>query len=262
MAKVKAQESKEKVQPGKGIPKQEAKEKVKPEKETPKQEDKVQLGDVTSKSEDKEKTQPEKETPKAEDENKAKLGEETSKNENVKPKSKLIGSDIVLDPKMSGMFVDPTNKITLGFMDGQVDRVEVTETMELNVIKRNITKGVLRVFNGKKDITEEMGGHKIGANWKMTPVVEVSHKPVADADTPLVALLNRNSQAEVIKNVTIIKNYKTLSRLKELEEMGKNPASQPRADVLNKIIEEMKAASGISEVGKIEEDKVDIIDLK
>jgi len=53
-----------------------------------------------------------------------------------------------------------------------------------------------------------------------------------------------------------------LERLKELEEMGKNPSSQPRLDVLNTIIKKMKETGGVGNVKELPQEKPDVVSAK
>jgi len=175
--------------------------------------------------------------------------------------SKLIGYQIVLNPKRSGMWMDPINKITLSFFGDNKDKVEVKEGMDTSRIERAIKAGILKVFKNDKDISPDFGGPN-GEDWHMKPLVEKSKKTPDKEDIPYLQILGRNKQSEIIKNIEVINNYSILERLKELEEMGKNPSSQPRLDVLNTIIKKMKETGGVGNVKELPQEKPDVVSAK
>jgi hypothetical protein len=197
----------------------------------------------------------------------------TQQSNHQEEKCKLIGMEIVLDPKKSGMFYDPINKIALGFGSGKVldkgkavnasgsDKFTFSDGMDPVYIERAIKAGVLRVMKDGKDMSEKFGGPKISTAFK-GPIVEGAIKPPAKSDIPLLRVLALNNQTEIIRQVRSLKNYAQLERLKELEEMGKNPSSHARVNVLDIIVDEMKTVPGVGEAREIHDGKEDKITLK
>jgi len=175
--------------------------------------------------------------------------------------SKLVGCEVVLDPKQAGMWVDNFNKITLSFFESGKDRFSVDKGMDVTLINKGIKAGTLRVLKDGKDVTEEFGGTKAGLDWHRIPIIEAPNRST-DEDTPLLQLLSRNNQSKIINDIKVIKDYKTLERLKELESMGKNPSSQSRREVLNTIVDMMESVGGVGAAKELPQEKEDVIETK
>ena len=175
----------------------------------------------------------------------------------------LVGCDVVLDPTASGMLVDTISGISLSFFGSGKDRTTITKDMQVSSIMRNIVKGILRVEKNGVDITTKFGGKVHNVDWKRTPIVSGAVKREAlDTDKPLLGVLNRTKEAEIVRDINSIKSYGMLARLKDLEEMGKNPVSVGRSEILKAITNAMKRISGVTEVRKISESKPDIISAR
>jgi len=176
----------------------------------------------------------------------------------------LIGCELVLDPKMSGMFQDPISKVTLSFFGKDKDRVKVTEDMDTRNIIRNIKVGIIRVMKGGKDVSKEYGGTAEGSSdWHFKPIVATpALKKVTDKDKPLIQVLDRNNVNQVIQDIHSINDFSILSRLLELEKAGKNPASHSRASIIEALEAAIEKNPGMSEVDKINENKKDVIKVK
>ncbi len=176
--------------------------------------------------------------------------------------SKLVGCDVVLDPKQGGMWIDKSNNITLSFFKDGTDRISVKKDTDVTLITKGIKTGKLRVLKGDKDVTGEFGGNQSNIDWRRIPIIENVPKKSTDNDTPLLQLLGRNNQSKIIESIKVIKDYKTLERLKELEVMGKNPSTQSRREVLNTIIEMMNTVGGVGEAKELPQEKEDVITAK
>lgn len=191
------------------------------------------------------------------------IEQKTSENKEEKKISKLVGCSIVLDPTQGGMFVDNINKFNLSFFEdkeGKVnDRIVVNETMDLTVIKKGISFGILRVLKDDKDITTDLGG-PVKTDKRFVPVVSDAIKDITKKDDSLLNYINHNNVDKIITDIMTLKNYEALSRLKDLEEVGSNPSSAPRGRVIDAISLAIKNCSGI----KFENDKSkdEVITLK
>jgi len=176
----------------------------------------------------------------------------------------LVGCELVLDPKMSGMFQDPVSKVTLNFFGAGKDRAIVTKDMDTKNVVRNIKAGVLRVVKGGKDVSKEFGGTpEEDSNWHFKPIVAIpALKKVTDKDKPLIQVLDRNNDNKVIQDINSINDFNILSRLLELEKAGKNPASHSRASIIEALEAAIEKNVGMSEAGKIDENKKDVVKLK
>jgi len=180
-------------------------------------------------------------------------------------KSKLIGCEVAIDPKKTGMYLDPINRFTLGFggdTEGGIDSIVVTGEMDTTHIEKAIKVGILRVRKDGKDISEKFGGKKLDALFGKQGIVEKGAEVVSKADAPYLQILAHNDQRKIIQDIRSFTNYAQLERLKELESMGKNPSSQCRVNVLDAIIDMMKKTPGIGDVRQMKQDKPDIIKMK
>ena len=179
-----------------------------------------------------------------------------------KIKVKLDGHELILDPNKSGMFEDDLNKYTLHFFSEGHDRIVFKKEMDPTVILKNIKAGILRVSKDGKDVTKDFGGQPF-VDWSRQPIVEGgSRRTVSKTDIPLINLLNRNKESEIIRDINSIKDYSMLNRLKELEEMGKNPTSNARGNVLDVIVDAIKRTPGVSEAKEVPEGKKDAVSVK
>lgn len=162
--------------------------------------------------------------------------------------SKLVGCTVVLDPSQGGMFVDQINNINLNFFPnakGEVnDRVVITDTMDLRIIKRGISFGILKVIKNDKDITENITGRAF-VDTKNIPLVEGIKEP-EKKDITLINYINSNNIDDIIVKINGLSNYEILSRLKDLEELGQNPSAGPRSKVIDALCAQMKKFSGMA----------------
>jgi hypothetical protein len=160
---------------------------------------------------------------------------------NEKTKDKLVGCEVRLDPTMSGMLIDNVNNFTFSFMDGGKSSMVVEESTHLDLIKRNIKHGILRVFKKDKDVTEKFGGPpKLDKN---RPIVKEAIPRLDDADkldASLAQVLNTNNLARLEAYIDSISDFTTLDRLYSLEKQGNNPCAVARDGILKKIKEKMK----------------------
>jgi hypothetical protein len=189
---------------------------------------------------------------------------ETNANASEKVIEKLVGCTLVLDPKRSGMFVDNSNKVNLHFFSDGNDRFVFVKNMDPTSILRNVKAGILRVEKEGKDISTDFDGPPVeAADWRRKPIVEnvPSRADLKGSDRPLIQILGRNKESEIIRDVNSINDYKVLSRLEELEKMGNNPVAVGRVAILDALKRKMKTVSGISEPGKLSE-KEEVISAK
>lgn len=196
------------------------------------------------------------------------MGTTTNKENKVSLKElakKLVGHEIVLDPVQSAMFVDPVSKITLSYFDGQSDRCEIDKDMNLIKVLESISKGILRVFKGTKDVTNEFGGNKINTDWRRTKLVDEAPKMAISpdkSDKALIALLNNNNTKEVCRNLSTVSDLSQLERINDLEMLGKNPSFQSRAVVVDYIKDKIKGMHGVGMARKMDEEKSDVVTVK
>lgn len=177
---------------------------------------------------------------------------------------KLIGLTLVLDPKMGGMLKDELNDFTLDFFSEGHDKIVFKKEMNPTQILKNIKAGILRVEKNDKDVTKDFGGPE-RIEWRRTPVIDGVPKRVdkdSKEDQPLLNLLGRNKESEIIRDIQSIKDYKLLERLKELEEQGNNPSATGRSNVVDAIVKVMKEVPGVGEVKELPQEKKDVISAK
>lgn len=186
-----------------------------------------------------------------------------SSRDGAKVASKLVGCEVVLNPKATGMFIDSDNKISLSFLKGGTDRVAITETMNPILVLKAIKSGRLTVKRDHVDVTKEFGGPDLSIDWHRIPIVQ-KPAPAADKkDDQILRLINRNNYKTIARDVAGIRDYSVLERLLELETMGKNPSYAARGEVIDAIREAMKSAyPGTSEARKMHQEKVDVVKVK
>lgn len=175
-------------------------------------------------------------------------------------KDSLVGCEVRLDPKKSGMFYDPENDLTLSFFKDGSDTYTITEKTILDPIKKNVKAGILRVFKKDKDVTEKYGGPAPVGRPK--PIISKGlprMEKISKNDEKLAKILNVYDLNEIRKYVTSIQNYIDLDTLEDLEKQGNNPLSQPRASVLDLIKERKKQVSGIKIEKSEETETVEIV---
>lgn len=165
----------------------------------------------------------------------------------------FVGHEIVLNPRMSGMYLDPVNRFTLSFFDKGNDRINVTEKMNTTFIARNVTAGILFVFKDGKDVTQKFGGPP-NEDWSQKPIVKAPAR-VSSKDERYLKVINRLKQEEIVRDIKSIKDVPTLERLMELEMKGNNPSAQSRAGVIDAIKAQMKTIPGVGKAKELEEEK-------
>lgn len=174
---------------------------------------------------------------------------------------KLSGHVIVLDPRKSGMFIDKINNVTMHFFKDGEDRFEFKDTMDATDIYKGIKAGLLRVMKDDKDVSVDFGGTS-AEDWRVVPIVEDVPNKIDKSDDPLIRLLGRNKDTEIVRDIRTIQDRTTLERLKELEMMGKNSSSSARLSVVNALDEMLAKVPGVGKAGQISEAKQDIITAK
>lgn len=178
-----------------------------------------------------------------------------------RPKNKLVGMTLQLNVKKSGLFVDKISGITLSSFGENQDKVDIPDNVDLSVVMRGISAGVLSVFDGKKDVTERFGGPKKAIQAPLR-IVDDLPKKANKGDEPLMNLLQTNKLKNVVNHIQSLNNYAALERLEELEKMGNNPSYHPRLGIIEAIEQRKKEVSGIGLVREIPQDKADIIRVK
>lgn len=173
---------------------------------------------------------------------------------------KLIDKTLVLDPTASGMFVDEKNKFQLDFFKEDNDKIHYTDAMDPQTIMRSIKAGILRVYDDKKDISNELGGKVKNEDWKRKSIVDgIPKKADKDKDMPLLRLLGRTTEKEVLRDIQALNDFDTLVRLEELEKQGKNPSEVGRPNVLKLLSDKKKKIPGVSEAKALSQDTEEVI---
>lgn len=174
--------------------------------------------------------------------------EEEPKKKTAKVKQdKLVGCEVRLDPTKSGMLMDTSNGIIFSFMEGGTSSLLVESNHQLELIKRNIAPGILRVYKNGADVTESFGGPAVVDMYR--PIVKDGIPRLDDSDkqdTSLVQVLNTNDLPQLERYIDSISDFQTLDRLYKLEMQGNNPCACARDGVLTKIKTKMKVVPGIS----------------
>ena len=175
----------------------------------------------------------------------------------------LIGYEVLLNPQMSAMFIDPLNNLTLSYFEKGIDRIKITDKINVINIMKSIHAGTLRVMKDNKDVSAEFGGPKQDDNWHFTPIVEASKlQNFNEKDKPLLRMLERNDLRKIVADVNNITDYGILNRLYELEKAGKNPTCTSRAMVIEALEAAMEKTPGMSEVKEVPNSKKETISVK
>lgn len=181
----------------------------------------------------------------------------------------LYGKTVALSPRNS-FFSDADQQYALCIQgpkgsSSPADRVVIKEGWKLYSTMIAIRNGLLKVFDGNKDITSTFGG---------TSNIDESVKPIVQ-DVPLQVnmedsrdkmffqLLSQPVESEVMKAISSrALPYADLERLLELEKKGDNPTSAPRRSIVDGICELMKNTSGLGRVGKIDDETEAVVTTK
>lgn len=175
---------------------------------------------------------------------------------------KLNGKTLALNPSTAGMYVDEQNGFQLDFFADSRDKIIYKKDMDPIGILRNIKANILKVYDDGKDISEIFGGKK-SKNLDRTPIVEnVPRRADKKVDMPLLQLLGRPKEQEVLRDIESLNDFNTLQRLEELEKQGKNLSAVGRPNVINLIRKKMKKLSGVSDAKKLSQDKDEIVEVK
>lgn len=174
-------------------------------------------------------------------------------------KNPLAGYEVVLNPRQSGMYIDPVNDFTLSFFENGKDRIQIEEDMDVTFVMRAIKSGTLFVFKGDKNVSAKFGGRDTTA-WRFTPIVNKSEK--ADNDKYYLDILNKNEEDKIVRDIRSITDFNALKRLEELEMDGKNPVAIARDRILEEIHQAMKKTTGISTPKKDETAEDEVIEIK
>ena len=173
-------------------------------------------------------------------------------------KDSLVGYEVVLNPRQSGMYIDPVNNFTLSFFENGKDRIKITEEMDLTFIKRAIKYGTLFVYKGDKNVSAKFGGKDM-TSWRFTPIVKKSEP--TDGDEYYLKILGKTDENKVVQDIRSITDFAVLKRLEELEKAGKNPVVTCRDAVIDEIHRAMKKTTGMSAPQKDEKED-EIVNLK
>jgi len=167
----------------------------------------------------------------------------------------LVGYQVVLNPKMSGMYIDPSNDFTLSFFDKGKDRIIVTDKMDVTFIRKNISAGILFVYDKKKDVSLKYGG--VANKDVSRQSIVKAPKKIDQQDDRYIKVINRNIEDLIIQDIRTIKDLPTLERIMELEQSGNNPSSQSRGGVIDAIANQIQTLPVTQRVGVAKETKKD-----
>jgi len=167
----------------------------------------------------------------------------------------LVGCQVVLNPKMSGMYIDPSNDFTLSFFDKGQDRITVTDKMDATFIRKNINAGILFVYQKNKDVSLKYGG-VANKDVSRQPIVKAPKK-IDQQDDRYIKVINRNIEDLIIQDIRTIKDLPTLERIMELERGGNNPSSQSRGGIIDAITDQIHTLPVTQRVGVAKKDEKD-----